>query len=343
MNSQKLLVCMGLIGAIGGVGCGGSDPPPTPPPVVCDAAALASGESHLYVINILRIAAPDITVEPVTSAGFNIDDDNVVMCNSGVVGMTSEFNGQAPDFGSGIDNALGGELDGLASDGIQGGVDDANVLLLVDVRGVNDMMNDSCVGVNFYLGKLRAGDTVTPPATCPAGQSSDVTHADGSITCKIDPMSDGDGHLAPGQTFDLSSDSFTDGLAGTMPNIAFGSARIVAGRLQAGPSDFPLALNLLGADISLTIKNAQIRFDISADSVSAGVLGGSLNTAEVITTVESVPDLVTYVDIVRDTLTALADIDENDSPDSCEAGSISLLLGGVPATRGMVVTPPPTM
>lgn len=316
MNFKKLLVCVGLVGVSAvGVGCGGDDDVTPPPPPVCNEMTLASGTTHFYVINLLSLAGPEGDAPPYTSAGFNIDGDATVACNSHIPTETAEFNGQAPDNGTGIDNALGGELGGLANDGIQGSVDDGSVLLLVEVRGVDNMTNDTCVGVNFYLGVLPTGTTM--------------------------PMVDGMGHLTADQTFDLSDQSFIDGLAGTMPRIKFGSASIVAGRVQAGPSDFPLQLNLLGAELSLTIRDAQLRFNISETGISTGVLGGALNTQEVIDTVNSIPSLAMYADIVADTLTGLADIDENASADSCEAGSISLKLDGVHAIRGTVVTPPP--
>jgi len=317
MNFKKLLVCVGLVGVSAvGVGCGGGDPPVTPP-VVCNEMTLASGASHFYVVNLLSIAAPVGDVMPLMSAGFNVDGDEVAACNMHIVGESTEFTGQAPDNGTGIDNALGGQLASLANDGIQGSVDDGSVLLLVEVRGVDNMTNDSCVGVNFYLGVLPTGVAM--------------------------PMVDGEGHLAADQTFDLSDQSFIDGLTGTMPRIKFGSAKIVAGRVQAGPSDFPLQLNLLGAELSLTIRDAQLRFNISETGISAGVLGGALNTQEVIDTVNGIPSLMMYAEIVADVLTMSADIDESMPPslDSCEAGSISLQLDGVHATRGMVVTPPP--
>lgn len=319
MNFKKLLVCAGLVGvAVVGVGCGGDDDGGTPDmgtPISCTAADLAMGDTHFYVVNLLSIAGPEGDAPPFTSAGYNVDGNATVACNGHIVGETAEFSGQAPDNGSGIDNALGGDLGNLANSGLQDGVDSGSVLLLVEVVGVNDLVNDSCVGVNFYVGE--------PTAAMPM------------------PTVDAMGHLAAGQTFDLNSASFTDGMAGTMPAIKFGSARIVAGRLQAGPANFPLAISLLGADLALTIQNAQLRFNITATTMGTGVLGGSLNTAEVIRTVEGIPSLAMYVDVVRDTLTGLADIDENGSADSCEAGSISLKLSGVSAVRGAVVTPPP--
>ena len=248
MNFKKLLVCAGLVGVSAfGVGCGGDDTTPATPDgggPVCNAAALATGTTHTYVINLLSIAGPEGDAAPFTSAGYNVDHDAVVACNSHVVGETAEFNGQAPDNGSGIDNALGGDLGGLANDSLQGSLDDGSVLLVVEVRGVDDTTNDSCVGVTFYIGKLQPGVTA--------------------------PMVDGMGHLVAGQTFDVTTDSFVDGAGGMNPAIRFDSSRIVAGRLQAGPANFPLALNLLGASLALTIKEAQIRFDISHETISAG-------------------------------------------------------------------------
>ena len=317
MNFKKLLVCAGLVGVSAfGVGCGGDDTTPVTPDgggPVCNAAALMTGTTHTYVINLLSIAGPEGDAAPFTSAGYNVDHDAVVACNSHVVGETAEFNGQAPDNGSGIDNSLGGDLGGLANDSLQGSLDDGSVLLVVEVRGVDDTTNDSCVGVTFYIGKLQPGVTA--------------------------PMVDGMGHLVGGQTFDVTTDSFVDGAGGTNPAIRFDSSRIVGGRLQAGPANFPLALNLLGASLALTIKEAQIRFDISHETISAGVLGGYLNTQEVIDTVNGIPSLAMYADVVASTLTSLADIDENASADSCEAGSIALKLSGVMATRGNVVAP----
>lgn len=270
--------------------------------VVCDEAALATGTSHFYVIHLLSLAAPEGDVSPFTSAGYDVDGDAVVACNSHVVGESAEFAGQSPDFGIGIDNALGGDLGGLANDAVQSGVDAATTLLLVEVRGIDDFTNDSCVGVSVFSGALPAGTTM--------------------------PATDVDGHLAAGQTFDLLPAIFVDP-----------TARIVAGRLSSGPADFPLTLDFLGAALAVSVKGAQLRFDVSDSGISLGVVGGYLNTDEVMAAVELIPSLAAYVDIVRDTLTGLADIDKDGSPTICEAGSIALKLEGVTATRGSVLAP----
>ena len=259
--------------------------------VACDETALASGTSYFYVINLLAIAGPEGVAAPFTSVGYNLDGDSIVACNSHVVGETAEFSGQAPDFGSGIDNSLGGDLGGLANDSIQQGVDAGSTLLLVEVRGVDSLTNDSCVGVTIYPGAL--------PVTTTA------------------PEVDGAGHLAGGQYFDVLPATFTS------------TGRIISGRVQAGPSDLPVALPLLGADIVMPIRRAQVRFDLSASTISRGVIGGSINTAAMVAGVAAVPSLAMYADVVDSTFSSLADIDENGSPTSCEAGSIALKFDGV--------------
>jgi len=317
MNFKKLLVCAGLIGVSAfGVGCGDDDVGTTAdsgtPPSPCNAAMLASGTSHIYVINVLSLA--DLEADG-TTAGFNVDGDSVVECNGLTAGDTAELNGTAPDNGTGIDNALGPALAGIVGSSIQDGVDSGSVLLMLEVRGVDSFTSDSCVGVNFFIGALPNGVDA--------------------------PDLDAAGRVAAGQTFDIVSTSFTDGLGGTMPRIQFGSASIVGGRLRGGPADFPLSLSLLGVNLTLTIRSASLRFDITPTTIGIGRLGGALNTEEVVTAVQGIPDLAMYVEIVMDTLNNSADIDENSSPDSCEAGSIALKLDGVTAVRGDVVAPPP--
>jgi hypothetical protein len=260
---------------------------------VCDDAALATGTTYFYVVHILSMAGPEGAAEPFASAGFNLDSDAVVACNDHIVGGTAEFNGQAPDFGSGIDNALGGDLGGLANTSIQEGVDAGSTLLLVEVEGVDSLTNDACVGVAIYPGTLAAGTSV--------------------------PARDSAGHLAPGQSFDASALAF------------WSHARIVGGRVQAGPSDFPGALPFLGPDLPLPLRQAQVRFNITASALSTGVIGGSANTDEVIAAVTAIPSLATYVDVVSSTLSSLADIDDNGSPTTCEAGSIAFKFDGVTA------------
>ncbi len=264
-------------------------------PLMCDEAGLATGTSYLYVINLLSIAAPEGTADPLTSIGYDLDGDSVVACNSHFAGDTAEFDGQAPDFGSGIDNAFGGDLGGLSNAAIQASLDEGSNLLFVEVRGVDSLTDDPCVGVTLYPGALPAGMTA--------------------------PAVDGAGHLAAGQSFNLLPATFS------------GLGRIVGGRARAAGGALPLPLPFLGAALALPLRRTQVGFDLSASAVSRGVIGGSITTAEFIASVRALPSLAMYVDVVDSTFSSLADLDEDGTPISCEAGSIALRFDGVTSLR----------
>lgn len=264
-------------------------------PLMCDEAGLATGTSYLYVINLLSIAAPEGTADPLTSVGYDLDGDSVVACNSHFAGDTAEFDGQAPDFGSGIDNSLGGDLGALVNASMQASLDEGSNLLLVEVRGVDSLTDDPCVGVRLYPGTLPAGTTA--------------------------PVVDGAGHLAAGQTFNLLSATFS------------GLGRIVGGRARSAGAELPLALPLLGTGLALPLRQTQVGFDLSASAVSRGVIGGSITTAEFLAAVRAEPSLAMYVGVIDSTFSSLADLDEDGTPTTCEAGSIALRFDGVTSLR----------
>jgi len=268
------------------------------PSTTCDEAALASGATYFYVVNLYAVADVDDVSRPTTSAGFNVDGDAVVACNAHVVGDTAEFTGQAPDFGSGIDNSLGPSFATFAGDALQTSVDRGDVLTLAEVRGVDSVVDDACVSVKFYRGSLPAGTTA--------------------------PRLSG-GRIAAGQTFDVGIEIFVDR-----------AARIVAGRLQTAEATFdPMPPFLFSLEVAL--RRARVRFDVSATSLSNGVIGGTLNSGEVISATSANPALAEYRDLVANVFLDSADIDENRTPASCEAGSLTMRFGGVTAVRGLAV------
>ena len=181
-----------------------------------------------------------------------------------------------------------------------------------------DFTNDSCVGVNLLYGKLPPG--TRPRAPAPGGR------------------------LVSGQTFDLSADSFADGMAGTMPrNSAPG--RIRGGLLYLGPLNLPARIishrmrRYTPGYREPVIEDAQVRFYISEDGIT-GVLGGRILVDQVVAKFSEDPLLATVSGIVSRQAPGLADIDVDGSPDSCEMGSIAIVLSGVPAVRGNVMAGP---
>lgn len=272
-------------------GCAAPLEPSAP---ACDDAALESGRSYFYVMNLLALAGPEGDAPPFTSVGFNIDGDAVVACNGHIVGESAEFAGQDPDNGSGIDNAFGGDLGNEVNAVLQGNIDAGSTLILVEVRGVDDLANDSCVEVSVFPGALPAGTTV--------------------------PMTDGAGRLAAGQTFDILPATFSD------------PSRIIDGRVESERTAVPLTLPLLGPGFPvLHLRAPQVRFDISADGISRGVFGGSMDTEEVITALIDFPlPFHGWIFDIR-SLRGLADLDEDGNPSTCEAASVALKFSGVTA------------
>jgi predicted small secreted protein len=264
--------------------------------VLCSSADLATGVTYLYLLNQLAFAGPS-TATPRTAPGFDLDGDSVVACGP-IAGVDTEFPGQAPDYGVGIDNALSANLASLATGG--GGavpeVNDGTNPMLIEVRGVDSLVSDPCVGVTVYYGAFPSGVT---------------------------PLHDTDGRLSPNQTINTYPSTFSDN-----------SGHIVGGRLMAGHADFPFAFPILGQWIGCTLRAGQLRFDITADRMSVGVLGGSLPKTEVVAAINMVPSLASYVSAISGTLDSVADIDLDGSPASCEAASTVFAFSGVAAIRG---------
>jgi hypothetical protein len=90
-------------------------------------------------------------------------------------------------------------------------------------------------------------------------------------------------------------------------------------------------LDLLGIPLSWPLTDAIAEFSIQPELVSTGIITGVVNTREMVTSVNSIPDLAMYALVIEDTLTGLADIDQNGSPESCEAGSLAFAMSGVRA------------
>jgi len=261
-------------------------------PVACGEALLASGATYQYVLNVMRVAGPEGAETPFASAGFNLDGDDVVACNSHIVGETAEFLSVTDPTERGIDNALGGDLGNLSNISLQSSVDNGSRVLLLTVRGVDSFESDDCIEVVLSNG-YYAGSSL--------------------------PLQDPDGRLAPDQEFFAVEDIIC-----VTATISGGVARVRAPRL-------PIGLPFIGGSLAWPVTNAIAEFAVQPEVVSTGVITGVVNTREMVTSINSIPDLATYATVIEDTLTALADIDQNGSPESCEAGSLAFAMSGVRA------------
>jgi hypothetical protein len=309
MDMKKLLCVLVLGGGLMAVGCGDDDGPGP-----MGGADAGPGVTYTFVVNHLDVGQEDPMGAKGVVPGFNLD--GTVSDDSDPAGcFHTDFTSPAPDNEAGVDNQLGPILGSLGSSvdvsgTIAENIADGSLLLFVEVEDVNDLTNDSDVTVNLLLGQLPAGVTM--------------------------PMLSGD-RLAPGQTFDILSASYSDGMAGQNPMITAHGA-IVNGRITTDTTDIPLNLPIMDVMLALNIQRARIRFNIAETTIGNGIIGGSLDIDELVTAVMAIPALADYVDLLMNLLDMNADLD----PDAammgdCQSVSLGLVFDGVPATKGAIV------
>ena len=276
------------------------------------ADGIGDGESNTYVLGVLNIGQADPAGDANIVPGFNLDgrvsDD---MDQYGC--YHPDFTSPPPDNEQGVDNQLGPILSSVGSSlDIEGTIQDniamGKLLILVTVSGIDDYTNDPCVNVSLELGTMQ--DT-------------------GSET----PMLDAMGHITAGQTINVDDRSV---------GLVESKGEIVNGRLNAGPVDVELNLPIMGMELSLNIRQALLRFNIAADGIDNGLLGGSLDVDETVTAIVMVaPDSIPE-SLARSILEGQADLQPTYDAEvmalACQSVSIGLVYEGVPAIRGDEVT-----
>lgn len=283
MNWKKNAQLALSISALGMVGCG---PGETTMP----------GATYTYIVNTADVPEADMTTGRIP--GFNLDGVD----SSGA----SDRCDDAPDFVSsvsgaaGVDNQLGGNVIGLLGDmlgpdGVQGAVREqiaaGSFLLLLEVSDVESFNNDPDVSVRLILGAFA-----------------------GTI------MLDGDGLVAPGQTFTSMS------VLATIP-----SAAIVGGRLTVEAPSLPLTLDVDGNSITLNLVEARVGGTISATGMTDGEIGAQISVAEIVTLGEMLAPGTITEDLVRSV--ALPDLDPNADGTVCDAISAGLTFAATTATN----------
>lgn len=296
-----LLLAAAMVGGCGDDGGTGTDSsvPPT------DAGP---AETLFYVANALAVGQADPTGDPSVVPGFNLD--SLVSTAADPAGcLHADFTSPAPDNEPGVDNQLGPILSSVGSSiDVEGSLSenilDGTLLLLMEIEGVNDRVNDPDVTLNIFLGQMPAG--VDAPTDA-----------------------DGDGLIDGGQIIDIDPASVVGG-----ESIASVAGSIVNGRMSAGPVDLELNLPIQGG-LLLNIRDASVRLTISGDTVTSGVIGGALDVEETVSTIVAIdPDAIPEA-LARSVLAAQADL-VPDSAGACTAVSVGLTFEGVDAERGVV-------
>ncbi|MCS6797874.1 MAG: hypothetical protein NZ898_05005 [Myxococcota bacterium] len=294
-------------------GGGGSDPP--------------GGPTYFWVVNELNVAgANEMGIAP----GFNLDgrvsdESDAQGCNK------PDYTSPPPDNEPGVDNQLGPILDALGGMGVDVGMEaqmamaEGNLVVLVEATDVDDLRNDRSVGLSLLVAARKA--CMTGDADCTPTWTCDM--ADRECRPPLDSM----GRIRAGGTFDVSRASY---MADGMTPLVSVTGSIVNGRFRGGPIDLMLTLPVRGAELTLRIRRAQVRFNPSMTAATQGVIGGSLNIDETVMAIRSVSTEIPE-SLVRSVLEGNADLDPN-AEGECESISLGMTFAGVNATKGMVVT-----
>lgn len=271
-----------------------------------DAGPL-TGESYLYVLDVLDVgaAAPEGPDDVVP--GFDLDDSTATVCRQ------RDHTSPAPESMPGVDNSLGpvlanGEEQFRVREALGVNVRSGRLLVLARLRGVDDFEDDPRVEVDVLFGLL-------PPGT-------------------FAPALDVGNRFVPGQTFDIDARALEDD---GMTAISQLPAAIVGGRLQAGPGMLPLTVPFGTELVTLELDRVRMAFDVSEDGLSNGVVGGALDVETTIAALSEVEGL--DAGQVRFALELFADLDPASGNTECQSISVALVFEATTAVLGAVVTP----
>lgn len=148
-----------------------------------------------------------------------------------------------PNGIEGIDNALSGLIPALEATEavaleslIQDAINSGELLLIAEVTGVDDLVNDDCVSVGIYRGSGT-------------------------------PMVGTDGFLLDGQTFNINWE---------LPQDTVTEMSIVDGILQARPLEIQLPIQVLDEYLIIDMYEGGIYLNINEDGSASGFFGGGI-------------------------------------------------------------------
>lgn len=266
-------------------------------------AESAPGETHVYVIDELRILTSPEVVDGVSIVdGFDLDG-----VDGPPAGATCRDHPDwvAPDGRLGIDNQLAGgglaqvvrllaeqeeDSTALFEGLVQGAVTAGTLLVLLRFDDVNSFENDDHVTMTVLLGEPFAVGVGT------------------------------DGRLLAGQSFDIRPD--------TEPVVV--ETRIRDGVLHAEGVELGLTGSILDVEFDIPLTLGQMRVEFNPNGTVTGVLGGALPWNTIADVIPRIGGASQYADLGRRVLGAMADI-MNLETGQCNRLSASIRTHGVPA------------
>jgi hypothetical protein len=292
---------------------GGAHVPPGCPEVeyAPSAACSGEGETYVFVMDVMELAVTDrLTGE---TPGFNLDG-----CNTPAGGTTGcghmdrrfdiDQNGWFEGLDNGIDNQLAEVAPLFESVPLAfPNVWDGDRVLLLEVKDVDSIVDDSCVQVSFLWGMV------------PEEAELELV----------------DGRVVPGQTFDIDA-ARSHQAGGPQPRIT-AQGILQNGRVFAGPMALEVVMAGEGGVTPLDLHTGYVAFDMTADGLDVGVIGGGLELEGFLDGVGLLMIDDFPPEIWRSFLEPLTDLEPDANNLNCESVSVGLTFTAVPAMRGSTV------
>jgi len=179
------------------------------------------------------------------------------------------------DGNEGIDNQLALLVPAIEAVGGQAlesvvhrAINEGNVLLMLEMRRVDDPENDACVQVDMLRGKGR-------------------------------PLIGNKDLIEPDQTFDVDEDA---------PREEVDDATISDGLVTAGPFTLEIPANIAQFDIYLTLRDATLEYRVDQDGTLHGLIAGALVVDELMDILDTIEDGTDLIALIRKVIHDKADL-----------------------------------
>jgi hypothetical protein len=152
-------------------------------------------------------------------------------------------------------------------------IDSGNLLMMMEVTGVDDLDNDSQVSIGMYRG---------------LGE----------------PLKGTDGSIQPWQTFDRDTAN---------PWVKVNDAQIVDGILIASAFDYTLPFFIFDFAFEITLHDAELRVKLSADGNHTGMFGGAVTIENMLHIADNIDGGEQLPPLIRNVGTSMADLQPDES------------------------------
>lgn len=281
MRLPVLALCAALLPGL--AGCSSSDEEPT-----CQA-----GPSRAFVLTSLTFTREQPRG---TAPGFDLDHHVTKAPEDPSCGKVDLV---SPTGEQGIDNQLsllipevekrvGNAIDGI----IQGAINDGRLLIMFDLKNVNDSADDKCVDLEVKLGQGK-------------------------------PTLGTDGVMEAWQTFDLRKEGQL---------LSYGSGGNISKRVfSIGPFPLRIPIAVFDVSFTIYVRDAIIRFTIDDDGNVDGMLGGGVSIDEVAEGVKNGAGLSELIPQIKLLGRASADMGYDTEEGTCSLVSAALAFKARPA------------